>query len=204
MSAMLSGFLLGLSLILAIGAQNAFVLRQGIRKEHVFFVCLTCALSDAILISVGVLGFSYLVEAVSWLEIVMLVAGVAFLVTYGARSFWVAVTHNNESLAPSTHAPASLGKTMTVCLALTWLNPHVYLDTVVLMGTVSSQFVGQKLEFLVGAVTASFLFFFSLGYGASVLGPLFRRPVAWKILDAGIGIVMWAIAYKLLSKLVFQ
>ena len=204
MSAMLSGFFLGLSLILAIGAQNAFVLKQGIRKENVFFVCLACALSDAILISVGVLGFSYIVKEVSWLEIVMLVAGVTFLVLYGARSLWIGLTHNNESLDPSTHTPAPLGKTIAVCLAITWLNPHVYLDTVVLIGTVSSQFTGQNLEFLAGAITASFLFFFALGYGASFLGPLFRKPMAWKILDVGIGIVMWAIAYGLIRNFVLR
>src|SRR5690554_3573354 len=103
MSALLSGFFLGLSLILAIGAQNAFVLKQGLRKENVFLVCLTCALSDAILISAGVFGFAYIVREISWLEVVMLVAGSTFLVLYGARSIWVGITHNNDSLAPSTH-----------------------------------------------------------------------------------------------------
>ncbi len=203
MSALLSGFFLGLSLIVAIGAQNAFILKQGLRKEHVFVVCLTCALSDAILISAGVLGFSYIVRSVAWLESLMLIAGVTFLVVYGARSLWIGFVHNNDTLSPSTYTSTSLGKTVGVCLAITWLNPHVYLDTVVLMGTVSAQFANQKLEFLAGGITASFLFFFALGYGASILGPLFQKPVAWKILDIGIGLVMWSIAYGLVRSFVF-
>lgn len=200
MVALSSGFFLGLSLIVAIGAQNAFILKQGIRKEHVFLVCLICALSDAVLIAFGVLGFSYVVQSVSWLQPVMLFAGVLFLAGYGARSLWVGLTHNNESLAPSIHEPAPLKQTLLVCLAITWLNPHVYLDTVLLMGTVSAQFPGQHLAFLAGAVAASFLFFFSLGYGAAFLGPLFRKPRAWKVLDVVIGLVMWAIAYGLVSQ----
>ncbi|MAM00193.1 LysE/ArgO family amino acid transporter [Hydrocarboniclastica marina] len=202
MGALLSGFFLGLSLIVAIGAQNAFVLKQGIRKEHVFWVCLVCALSDAILISFGVLGFSFVLQKISWLQPVMLFAGVLFLVGYGARSLWAGLTHDNESLAPSAHEPAPLKQTLAVCLAITWLNPHVYLDTVVLMGTVSAQFAGEHLKFLTGAVSASFLFFFSLGYGSTFLGALFRKPLAWKVLDIAIGLVMWAIAYRLVSEFV--
>lgn len=191
-----AGFLLCLSLILAIGAQNAFVLRIGLRGEHVLAVCLTCALSDAILILAGVSGFAQLSARVPWAETVLLYGGIAFLVTYGARSFMAAF--GSASLRPTDAKPESLGRVVLVCLALTWLNPHVYLDTLVLIGSISTQFSEGKGWFAAGAMLASLAFFFSLGFGARLLKPLFARPVTWRILDVLIGLVMWATAVGLL------
>ncbi len=193
---LLAGFLLGLSLILPIGAQNAFVLRIGLRGEHVLAVCLTCALSDAVLILAGVSGFAQLSARVPWVETVLLYGGVAFLLVYGARSFMAAL--KSDALKASETAPAGLGKAVLTCLALTWLNPHVYLDTVVLIGSISTQFDQGKELFAMGAMLASFVFFFSLGFGARLLKPLFARPVTWRILDIAIGLIMWATAARLL------
>ncbi len=194
-SAVLPGFALGFSLILAIGAQNAFVLRQGLRREHVFATCLTCAVSDALLITAGVAGFGSLATVVPWFEPVMRYGGAAFLLAYGAlslRSAW-----NGGAVLVAEGGPgASLRRTLATVLAFTWLNPHVYLDTVVLIGSISAQY-DDRLQFGLGAVAASFFFFFTLGYGARLLAPVFARPGAWRALDLGIGLVMWAIAAKL-------
>ncbi|MBT8408189.1 MAG: LysE/ArgO family amino acid transporter [Alphaproteobacteria bacterium] len=193
MNAALNGFGLGLSLILAIGAQNAFVLRQGVRRAHVLPVVLTCAISDAVLIGIGVSGFGVASEALPWLGPVLRWAGAAFLFGYGALNFLAALRGTS---APDA-APADAGSTraaVTTCLALTWLNPHVYLDTVVLLGSVSTQFEGARLAFALGAVLASFAFFFALGFGARALGPLFARPGAWRVLDLAVGCLMWSIA----------
>ena len=195
-SAFLPGLLLGLSLIVAIGAQNAFVLRQGLRGEHVLAVCLTCAVSDAVLILVGVGGFARAGAWLPWLETATRYAGAAFLLAYGLRSFRAAVRAGG-ALTPSAAGPAGLGATLATCLALTWLNPHVYLDTVVLLGAVSTQFAADKPAFALGAMTASFLFFFALGYGARLLRPVFGRPGAWRVLDGVIGVVMCTIAATL-------
>ncbi|MBA1157985.1 LysE/ArgO family amino acid transporter [Microvirga mediterraneensis] len=195
-SPLLAGFLLGLSLILPIGAQNAFVLRIGLRGEHVFAVCLTCALSDAILILAGVSGFAQLSARVPWAETVLLYGGAAFLLVYGARSFMAAF--GTASLRPSDAPPESLGRVVLTCLAFTWLNPHVYLDTVVLIGSISTQFDQGKGAFAAGAMLASFAFFFTLGFGARLLKPFFARPVTWRILDVIIGLVMWVTAARLL------
>lgn len=194
MQAEIAGFALGLSLILAIGAQNAFVLRQGLRREHVLAVVLICALSDAVLITFGVAGFGALSAAVPGLEQLMRFGGAAFLIWYGARNF-LAAWRGGAVLEAGT-GTGSLRRAVLTCLALTWLNPHVYLDTVVLVGSVSSQY-DDRPGFGIGAVTASFVFFFCLGYGARFLAPLFRREVSWRVLDAGIGAVMWAIAARL-------
>jgi len=195
--AVLAGYGLSLGLILAIGAQNAFVLRQGLRGEHVFAICLTCAASDALLILGGVGGFGALVSAAPWVEPLFRYGGVAFLLVYGFRSFYAAL-HVSDGLEPAEQAPARLWPVLTTCLALTWLNPHVYLDTLVLIGSVSTQFDPYRWAFGAGAVLASFSFFFALGYGARLLRPLFARPSAWRVLDALVGIVMWAIALGLL------
>jgi L-lysine exporter family protein LysE/ArgO len=192
----IAGFLLGLSLILPIGAQNAFVLRIGLRGEHVLAVCLTCAVSDAVLILAGISGFARLSAALPWAEAVLLYGGAAFLVVYGARSFMAAF--GSESLRPAEASPSSLRRALLTCLALTWLNPHVYLDTVVLIGSISTQFADGKGWFAAGAMLASFAFFFSLGFGARLLKPLFARPVTWRILDVAIGLIMWATAARLL------
>ena len=191
-----SGFGLSLSLILAIGAQNAFVLRQGLLERHVFWVCVICAVSDAFLISAGIMGMGRLAQAVPWFENAMRWGGAAFLLWYGwqnARSAW----RGGTALEASGAEAQSLRSAILTLLALTFLNPHVYLDTVVLIGSISSQY-DDKLLFGVGAALASFVFFFALGYGARLLAPLFRNPRAWQVLDAIIALTMWAIALKLL------
>ena len=195
MQAVTAGFALGLSLILAIGAQNAFVLRQGLRREHVWPVVLVCACSDAVLVAAGVAGFGALAEAVPGLERVMRYGGAAFLLAYGARAF--AAAWRGGAVLEAGAGTGSLRRAVLTCLALTWLNPHVYLDTVVLLGSISAQYE-DRLGFGIGAVCASFVFFVALGFGARLLAPLFRRPVSWRVLDAGVGAVMWAIAAGLL------
>ncbi|MEP2715258.1 LysE/ArgO family amino acid transporter [Pseudophaeobacter sp.] len=192
-----AGFGLGFSLILAIGAQNAFVLRQGLRQQHVFWVCLACAGSDALLIAAGVLGFGTLAQALPWFETVMRFGGAAFLIWYGARSLRAAWIGGEALEAEVGKAEQLLLPVLTTVLALTWLNPHVYLDTVVLLGSISAQYP-DPLVFGVGAIISSFTFFFSLGYGASLLAPIFARPRAWQLLDVFVGLTMWAIAHKLL------
>tara|TARA_R110002020_G_scaffold36894_61_gene111140 strand:- start:1414 stop:2010 length:597 start_codon:yes stop_codon:yes gene_type:complete len=196
MHAFAGGSALGFSLILAIGTQNAFVLRAGLRNQHVLAICLVCALSDALLIAAGVGGMGALIAALPALERVMRWGGAAFLFAYGARAFWSAWRGGGTLQAAGS--PAGLRGALTTCLALTWLNPHVYLDTVVLLGSVSAQFAPRWL-FAAGAMVSSFVFFFSLGYGARLLAPLFARPVAWRVLDGLVGAVMWGIAAGLLA-----
>jgi L-lysine exporter family protein LysE/ArgO len=196
--ALIAGFLLGLSLIVAIGAQNAFILRQGLRREHVLPLVLTCAVSDAVLIALGVGGFATMLSRIIWLDPLMRYAGAAFLLVYAIRSLRSAVTGGN-ALETKGQATTSLQSALLTCLALTWLNPHVYLDTVVLLGSISTRYAGQELAFALGAITASFVFFFSLGYGARLLAPLFAKPVAWRILDGLIALVMASIGVSLLA-----
>lgn len=193
----LTGFSVSAGLILAIGAQNAFVLRQGLRGEHVAMVCATCAASDALLILVGVTSFKSLVVFAPWLRPAMLYAGAAFLIWYGARSLRSAFAAT-EALQPAPGSAAGLGRTFATCLALTWLNPHVYLDTLLLIGSISTRFPGQEPAFAAGAMSASVAFFFSLGYGAAILRPLFAKPAAWRVLEGVIAITMWVIAAELL------
>ncbi|KIT16072.1 LysE/ArgO family amino acid transporter [Jannaschia aquimarina] len=194
MTSLLSGFGLGLSLILAIGAQNAFVLRQGLRGEHVLPVVLTCALSEIVLISIGVLGFGTLVARAPWAVEAMRWGGVAFLLVYAAiaaRRAWI----GGAALRPGGQM-TSLRAALLTCLAVTWLNPHAWLDTVVLLGSVSTQAEVPGL-FGAGAIVAAAVFFFSLGFGARLLRPIFARPAAWRALDAGIALVMTVIAVGL-------
>ena len=196
---LISGFALGLSLILAIGAQNVFVLQQGIKRSHVFLVCLTCAVSDAFLIAVGVGGFIWIVRSAEWLEPALLVLGAAFLILYGALSARRAIWPSGVVAKLNGAEAQSLKVVLATCLALTFLNPHVYLDTVVLLGAVASQHQDQ-FAFGTGAVVASFTFFFSLGYGAKALAPYFQSPRAWRILDAMVALIMWGIAIGLLLR----
>lgn len=198
-TAFIPGFLLSLGLIVAIGAQNAFVLRQGLRKEHVFIICLACAFSDAVLIAAGVAGFGVAVGALPWLEPAMRYGGALFLFVYAARSLRSALRAQHEHLEPSSRHAQDWRAALATCLALTWLNPHVYLDTVVLLGSISSQYEGRKFAFALGASFASFSFFFALGYGARLLRPIFASAGAWRALDAGVGIVMLAIGVGLLA-----
>lgn len=197
-SVMLAGFSLGISLILAIGAQNAFVLKQGLKRQHVFVVCLICALSDALLISAGVAGFGAIVKQFPLIEQVSRYAGAVFLLIYSILSFKSAFTTEHSMQTDGKEVGSALTAVLT-CLAFTWLNPHVYLDTVVLLGSISTQYEGQQLSFALGAVIGSFIFFFSLGYGARLLIPIFKNPNAWKVLECLIGFVMLALAISLVT-----
>ncbi|MBV0890973.1 LysE/ArgO family amino acid transporter [Paracoccus sp. Z118] len=192
----LAGMGTGLSLIVAIGAQNAFVLKQGLRRQHVFAVCLFCALSDAVLIAAGVAGAGAIAARAPWFLSAMRWGGAAFLVWYGLRSFRAAWA-GDEALRATGAAEPTLAATLATIAALTWLNPHVYLDTVVLLGAVSSGYE-DKAAFALGGMSGSVLFFFSLGYGARLLAPLFARPAAWRVLDVAVGAVMWTIAAALI------
>jgi L-lysine exporter family protein LysE/ArgO len=196
LEALVHGYLVSLSLILAIGAQNAFVLRQGLRREHVAAVVAVCAISDAILIAAGVAGFGAISAAVPWFGEAMRWLGVAFLLAYGALRFRAAL-RGGEALRPSAAGAAPLGKVVATCLLLTWANPHVYLDTLVLIGSISAQHPGQGLAFGSAAALASLSFFAALGFGARALAPVFARPAAWVWLELGVGVTMWAIAAAL-------
>lgn len=197
MIAYFAGMKLGLGLIVAIGAQNAFVLRQGLRREHVFAVALFCAASDAALIGLGVSGFALASEAAPWAVPVLRWGGVAFLLVYGLRAFRAAWKGGETLTAAEGRTPVPLRGVLATVAALTWANPHVWLDTVVLLGAVSAQFPGQGVAFAAGAISASFGFFFALAYGARALAPIFARPRAWAVLDLLVGIVMWSIAARL-------
>jgi L-lysine exporter family protein LysE/ArgO len=193
-----SGFLLGLSLIVAIGAQNAFVLRQGLRREHVFAVVAICALSDLALIALGIAGAGVVFEQLPWLVEVVRWIGAAFLLTYGALAARRAIRPSPQALVGDQGAGGGAPMTaVATCLALTWLNPHVYLDTLVLLGSVGSTHGDARWAFGAGAGVASILWFTALGFGARMLAPLFARPLAWRILDGIIALVMFAIAIAL-------
>ncbi len=195
MTAILPGFLTGLSLIVAIGAQNAFILRQGLLKKHVLVMVLICAISDATLIVLGVLGLGALISAVPWLLEAIRWVGVAFLVWYGSTSLKRFM--KNESLKAAEAGSGNLKQTVLTTLALTFLNPHVYLDTVIFIGGIANQFGDQKWMFVISAVTASFIWFFSLGFGASKASVLVSKPAFWKILDVFIAAVMFSLAITL-------
>ncbi|MFB8187837.1 LysE/ArgO family amino acid transporter [Microbacterium sp. NPDC055988] len=213
MLTVLAGLGLGLSLIVAIGAQNVFVLRQGIRREHVWAVVIICALSDAALIAAGVAGLGFVLSAAPWLIVVARWAGALFLLSYGilaARRAW----RGGEELqvdvadAPAAGSTTSVGSTATATrtrlapvilttLALTWLNPHVYLDTVLMLGSIAATHGDDRWLFAGGAMAASLLWFTALGFGARYLGRWLRTPRSWRILDAVIAVVMIAIAISL-------
>ncbi len=196
---LVSGFVLGLGLIVAIGAQNAFVLRQGLRLEHVGAVIAVCALSDVALIGAGVLGAGAVVSRVPLLIPLVCFAGAAFLLGYGLLA-------GRRSLRPGVLVAEAggvrtgLGAALATCLALTWLNPHVYLDTVVLLGSMASTYGEQRWQFGVGAALGSVVWFTALGYGARLLRPVFARPAAWRVLDGAIAVVMTALAVSLVVR----
>lgn len=194
--ALLSGLALGLSLIVAIGAQNAFVLRQGLRGEHVLPVVAVCAVSDVVLIAGGVAGTGALLARVPELVDVTRWAGAAFLLGYGALAARRAV-RPAEALRTKGAEPTPLTSTLLSAAALTWLNPHVYLDTVVLLGSVAATHDELRWHFGAGAAAGSALWFSALGAGARLLRPVFARPAAWRILDALIAAVMVVLAVGL-------
>lgn len=194
-SAFFNGFALGASLIIAIGAQNAFILKQGLLRQHVFILCLICAASDGLLIAAGVGGLGTLVSSHPALVQAVTLFGALFLAAYSFIAFRRAF--HDSSMGVSGEG-TSLKKAVAACLAFTFLNPHVYLDTVLLLGGLSSRYSGDaRTAYGAGAVVASFVWFFGLGYGARLLLPLFQKPMAWRILDVIIGIVMALIAASL-------
>lgn len=196
------GFWVSFGLIVAIGAQNAHVLKQGLLKQHIFWVCLTCFLCDAVLMSAGVLGFGTLIGQSKTALLILAVVGVLFLFWYGLRAFksaWQGGANLAVTSEPDTKGK-SVKQSVGITLALTLLNPHVYLDTLVLVGSIASPLTAdQKQLFLLGAVGASGVWFFGLGYGARLLTPLFSKPKTWRVLDTLIGVVMWAIALGLIK-----
>ncbi|KQR47747.1 amino acid transporter [Microbacterium sp. Leaf161] len=208
-----SGLGLGLSLIVAIGAQNVFVLRQGIRREHVLPVVIICAVSDALLIAAGVAGLGFVISAAPWLIVVARWSGALFLLAYGilaARRAWrggeqlrVDQTDDERAAAQSSRAGAAtatrttLAAVIATALALTWLNPHVYLDTVLMLGSIAATHGEDRWLFAAGAIMASILWFTALGFGARYLGRWLRTERSWRILDALIAIVMITLAVSL-------
>jgi L-lysine exporter family protein LysE/ArgO len=195
-TALAAGFLTCLSLIVAIGAQNAFVLRQGVRREHVVPVVVVCALSDAALISAGIAGLGSVLLSHPAALTATRYAGAAFLLLFGLAAARRAVRPG--VLRPAATGPAALGPTLLACLGFTFLNPHVYLDTVVLLGALANQHDGARWVFGAGAVSASVLWFTALGLGARHLAPLFARPTAWRVLDALVALAMVGLAVALL------
>lgn len=195
---LLTGFALSAALIVAIGAQNLFVLRQGLRREHVGPVVAFCGLADALLIALGVAGAGAILGAMPGLTRGLALAGAAFLAWYGAKAL-------RRTLAPAAVAAAgggglSLGRALAATAGFTLLNPHVYLDTVLLMGAAgSAQPAAARPLFVAGAMTASFAWFATLGYGARLLAPVFTRPSAWRVLDGVVGVTMLALAASLVA-----
>ena len=196
----LTGFFLGFSLIVAIGAQNTFVLRQGILGQHVLYVALFCALSDALLIIIGVAGISFFLNNfISQNSNILFGLSAVWLAGYGVIRLRSALKSNNTIEIESSKLKGLL-PTISVAAVLTFLNPHVYLDTMILIGSISQQFSGfNKIIFTFGAVLASFIFFFSLAYGARLLTPIMLRPFSWRILDSLIALIMFTIAFQLAS-----
>jgi len=198
LSAFLTGLLLGFSLIIAIGAQNTFVLRQGIGNNHIFYIVLFCAISDAILIIIGISGVSYFINGLStqisdWL--------------FGFSAIWLsgygilrvkALFRNDKAIIIDEKLNKNLSSSLLLASIITFANPHVYIDTMVLIGAVSQQFLGEnKFAFGFGAILASFIFFFSLGYGARLLIPIMQSPNSWRVLDVVVAIIMFSIAISL-------
>jgi L-lysine exporter family protein LysE/ArgO len=196
--AAVSGFLLGGSLIVAIGAQNAFVMRQGVLKAHVFWVCLFCALCDAVLIWAGVFGLGAVIKWVPGFVPVMTYGGAAFLIWYGIKALRRAL--KPEGLGAAGETVQSLGAALLACAGFTLLNPHVYLDTVILVGSIANaRGAGEQLPFAAGASLASLVWFFALGYGAVALSGWLGRPSVWRGIDFAIAAIMFLIAFKLLT-----
>ncbi len=196
LDALVAGLLTGLSLIVAIGAQNAFVLRQGLLRQFVGPVVAICAVSDLVLIAAGVAGIGAVVQHAPTALTIVRWLGVAFLTAYGVRSLWR--SRHPDALAAATEAEPRLRGAVLQATALTWLNPHVYLDTVLLLGSIAAHHGPTgKWWFAVGAGLASVLWFTGLGYGARLLSPVLARPRAWQVLDVLIGLTMLAIAFSL-------
>ncbi len=196
MIAVSTGFLTGLTLIIAIGAQNAFVLRQGLRRDYIFMVVMFAALSDAFLVFTGILGLGQLIVSVPYLLEVLRFAGAAYLLWFAYGAVRRAI--NPEVLVPGEKAVSNRWKVLGTIAALTYLNPHVYIDTVLLLGTIGNQFGEDRLLFGIGAAIASFTWFFSLGYLATTLSRFVGNKMFWRVFESLVAVVMIAIALTLI------
>ncbi len=196
MTAAVPGLLTGLSLIVAIGAQNAYVLKQGLTRNHVGLVVAICAASDALLIAIGVSGVGALVQDHPTAMTALRWVGAAYLAGYGLRSLWNA--RNPQGLDPLEGRASGRRTVITTTLALTYLNPHVYLDTVLMLGSIANQHDDGRWWFAAGAAAGSVLWFATLGFGARAASRVMSRPATWRILHLGIGVVMLALAVRLL------
>ena len=198
MSALITGFFLGLSLIIAIGAQNAFVLRQGILRQHVFYIALFCSISDALLIILGIAGITYFFNyfVIEYSKVIFGIASL-WLFIYGVLRIKSAFK-SNSSIIANNHESSSLIKAISIVSIFTFANPHVYLDTMILIGSISQQFQElNRVYFALGACSASFVWFFGIAYGAKLLTPMMQKPSHWRILDSLIALIMFFIAFNL-------
>lgn len=199
----LKGFIVTISLIVAIGAQNAYILKLGLLKQYVLLAVSLCILSDFILISLGVFGLGYFIQGNQLLINIIAIIGIIFLCVYAILSFKSAL--KNESLQIDGNVKTNpIKQVITLILVFTFLNPHTYLDTILLIGGIGANIENSlKIYFLLGAVSASAIWFFSLGFGARFLIPLFKKPITWKLLDISIGFLMLFIAYSLKDLIVY-
>lgn len=193
MNAYWAGLATSIGLIVAIGAQNAFVIRQGLARNRVGLIVLICALSDSLLIAAGVGGLGAVITALPWLLIVLRWGGVAYLTWFGIKTA-MSVLKNEHLNADGTLAQLTAKQAVTTVLMLTWLNPHVYLDTVIFLGSLGNQFGAMRWWFVAGAATASWIWFFGIGYGAKAASRLLAKPVFWKVLDTIIALMMFTLA----------
>jgi L-lysine exporter family protein LysE/ArgO len=201
LTSLLTGFFLGLSLIIAIGAQNAFVLRQGILRQHVFYVALFCSIADTLLIVLGIAGISYFFnDFINEYSKVIFGLASLWLFTYGLFRLRSAY-RSDSAIINNNQETSSLLNAISIIFIFTFTNPHVYLDTMILIGSISQQFLGvNRVYFAIGACSASFVWFFGIAYGAKLLTPIMQKPKHWRILDLLIALIMFIIAFNLASQ----
>jgi L-lysine exporter family protein LysE/ArgO len=201
LTSLLTGFFLGLSLIIAIGAQNAFVLRQGILRQHVFYVALFCSIADTLLIVLGIAGISYFFnDFINEYSKVIFGLASLWLFTYGLLRLRSAY-RSDSAIINNNQETSSLLNAISIIFIFTFTNPHVYLDTMILIGSISQQFLGvNRVYFAIGACSASFVWFFGIAYGAKLLTPIMQKPKHWRILDLLIALIMFIIAFNLASQ----
>ena len=201
LTAFLTGLFLGLSLIVAIGAQNAFVIRSGILRNHIFYIALFCAISDSLLIIIGIAGISFfLKDFMNEFSNIIFGFSALWLFSYGLLRIRSALI-NNYLTVDNNSKSSSLLKAISIVAVFTFVNPHVYLDTMILIGSISQQFLDtNRIYFAIGACTASFIWFFSIAYGAKLLTPIMQKPSHWRNLDLLIALIMFVIAFNLASQ----
>lgn len=195
--AFIKGYTTTTGLIVAIGAQNAFILRQGLLRSHLLVVAVLASIIDAFMISIGVAGLGVVITSHPYLLLSAKYGGILFLFLYGCKCFYSAFFKSQTMADEHTTGRRSLKLTILTLLAVSFLNPHMYLDTVLIIGTIGASLVeNQRIYFIIGASFASIIWFFTLSYGAGFLVPIFKKPIAWKILDIAIGLIMWSIAFS--------